>query len=92
MREEPSYTPPADLDEFLSQGSQPIYVGFGSIVLSDASEVTRVIKEAFRRLGVRVIISRGWSKLGGDEPNSADVFYVDDCPHGKELNTQVPFL
>lgn len=40
MREEPSYTPPADLVEFLSQGPQPIYVSFKSIVLSDASEVT----------------------------------------------------
>jgi sterol 3beta-glucosyltransferase len=51
-----------------------------------------VIKEACRRLNVRVIISRGWSKLGGGEPNSADVFYLDDCPHGMESSTQVPFL
>ncbi|TDZ28591.1 Sterol 3-beta-glucosyltransferase UGT80B1 [Colletotrichum spinosum] len=29
----------------------------------------------------RVIISRGWSKLGCGSPNTDDVFYLGDCPY-----------
>ncbi|KAH7150277.1 hypothetical protein B0J13DRAFT_549849 [Dactylonectria estremocensis] len=81
LRDEPSYTPLPDLEAFLAKESPPVYVGFGSIVLEDAAEMTRVIKEACKRIGVRVIVSRGWSKLGGDEPNTDSLFYLGDCPH-----------
>ncbi|EJT69033.1 hypothetical protein GGTG_13430 [Gaeumannomyces tritici R3-111a-1] len=81
MRDEPAYEPPPDLARFLASGPEPVYVGFGSIVLDDPARVTRAIHEACRRLGVRVIISRGWSKLGGDDPSTDDVFYLGDCPH-----------
>lgn len=73
---------PPDLARFLESGPEPVYIGFGSIVIDDPARVTRVIQETCRRLGVRVIISRGWSKLGGDDPSTDDVFYLGDCPHG----------
>lgn len=82
MREEPTYTPSDELRKFLMNGPEPVYVGFGSIVIDDAARVTDIIKTACQHLGVRVIISRGWSKLGGDEPSTNDVFYLGDCPHG----------
>ncbi|KAH7134102.1 hypothetical protein EDB81DRAFT_694216 [Dactylonectria macrodidyma] len=81
LRDEPSYTPPLDLEAFLAQDPPPIYIGFGSIVLEDATNMTVIIKEACKRIGVRVVVSRGWSKLGGDEPNSDSVYYLGDCPH-----------
>ncbi|KAL0929369.1 sterol glucosyltransferase [Colletotrichum truncatum] len=81
MRDEPQYAPPADLDAFLAAGPPPLYIGFGSIVLDDPERLTKIILEATRRCGVRVIISRGWSKLGGDSPNTAEVFFLGDCPH-----------
>ncbi|KAM0358606.1 hypothetical protein ACHAO7_003691 [Fusarium culmorum] len=81
LRDEPSYTPPSDLERFLSNGPQPFYIGFGSIVTEDPAEMTRIIKEACQRAGVRVIISRGWSKLGGTESSTDSVFYLGDCPH-----------
>jgi UDP:flavonoid glycosyltransferase YjiC (YdhE family) len=38
-----------------------------------------MVVEAVQKTGVRAIISRGWSKLGGIEhPN---VLYLGDCPH-----------
>lgn len=83
LRDEPCYTPPPDLAEFLAKGTQPLYVGFGSIVLDDSQKTTHIIKEACTQAGVRVIISKGWSKLGGSDPNTDEVFYLDDCPHGK---------
>ncbi|KAG7124788.1 UDP-sugar-dependent glycosyltransferase 52 like protein [Verticillium longisporum] len=63
--------------------SSLVYIGFGSIVLDNATEMTAMLKEACRIAGVRVIISRGWSKLSRDEPNTDSVFYLGDCLHGE---------
>lgn len=76
-------TPPPDLAGFLAQGPAPVYVGFGSIVLDDPARLYSAIIEAARRCRLGVIISRGWSKLGGDACNTADVFHLGDCPHGE---------
>ena len=85
MRDEPVYTPPEDLARFLREGPVPVYIGFGSIVLEDAKKTTEILLEACRKADVRVIISRGWSKLGGNDPSTETVFYLGDCPHGKRL-------
>ncbi|KAF9767666.1 hypothetical protein IL306_015126 [Fusarium sp. DS 682] len=81
MRDEPSYSPPQDLADFLANGPPLVYVGFGSIVIDDPAALTNMVKEACRLAGARVIISRGWSKLGENEPNTDSVFYLGDCPH-----------
>ncbi|KAJ4050970.1 hypothetical protein NW756_003883 [Fusarium oxysporum] len=81
MRDEPSYTPPQDLADFLARGPPPVYIGFGSIVIDDPTALTNIIKESCRAAGARVIISRGWSKLGGNDPSTDSVFYLGDCPH-----------
>ncbi|ETS77967.1 hypothetical protein PFICI_10029 [Pestalotiopsis fici W106-1] len=81
LRDEPKYIPPAGLDAFLASGPAPLYVGFGSIVLDDPERLSNVILDAARKCEVRLIISRGWSKLGGNTPNSKNVFYIEDCPH-----------
>ncbi|KDN42537.1 hypothetical protein RSAG8_06680, partial [Rhizoctonia solani AG-8 WAC10335] len=54
------YDPPADLVEFLGSGEPPIYVGFGSIVLQDPQEMTRVVLEGIAQAGVRAIVSQAW--------------------------------
>jgi UDP:flavonoid glycosyltransferase YjiC (YdhE family) len=41
--------------------------------------MSSTLLEAIRLCGVRVIISRGWSKLGG--PELGHVFYLGNCPH-----------
>lgn len=79
FRDSPNYTPSNELDHFLHDGPKPVYIGFGSIVIDDPKKMTQTILEAVRISGVRAIISRGWSKLGGRE--TPDVFYLDDCPH-----------
>ncbi|GKZ46011.1 hypothetical protein AbraIFM66951_008895 [Aspergillus brasiliensis] len=75
----PSYEPPPGLKEFLKSGATPIYIGFGSIVIDNPQKMTGIILEAIAMTGVRAIISRGWSKLGGG-PNP-NIYYIDDCPH-----------
>ncbi|KAJ5014134.1 Sterol 3-beta-glucosyltransferase UGT80A2 [Colletotrichum sp. SAR 10_99] len=81
MRDEPSFNPPPDLEAFLSSGHPPLYVGFGSIVVDDPARLTDIIIAAAEACNTRVIISRGWSKLGEGKPNTNDVFYLGDCPH-----------
>lgn len=42
--------------------------------------MTAIIVNAVKSLGIRAIVSRGWSNLG--EPSSDDqIFYLGDCPH-----------
>ncbi|CEL05889.1 hypothetical protein ASPCAL07001 [Aspergillus calidoustus] len=79
FRDPPAYKPPQSLDLFLRNGPKPIYIGFGSIVIDDPEQFTAIILEAVRLTGTRAIISRGWSKLGGEPSDS--VYYIDDCPH-----------
>jgi sterol 3beta-glucosyltransferase len=82
FREEPQYTPSKDIADFLQAGPQPIYIGFGSIVLEDPSGIVDIILSTLRKCGVRAIISRGWSNLGkGKEDENA--IFIGDCPHGK---------
>jgi UDP:flavonoid glycosyltransferase YjiC (YdhE family) len=81
FRDMPSYKPNADLEQFLSCGPAPIYIGFGSIVIDDPEKLTTTIREAVRATGTRAIVSRGWSNLGGDSPGDDTIFFLGDCPH-----------
>lgn len=43
--------------------------------------MTAMILEAVRITGIRAVVSRGWSKLGGGQQSGDEVFYLEDCPH-----------
>lgn len=85
FREEPDYTPDPELANFLRDGPPPVYIGFGSIVIDNPEELTNILIEAVRACGTRVIISRGWSKLGSglSEHANPDILFLGDCPHGE---------
>jgi UDP:flavonoid glycosyltransferase YjiC (YdhE family) len=57
------WTPDPQLKSFIdAQDKRPIvYIGFGSIIVSDPQAITRVIIEAVLLSNVRAIVSRGWS-------------------------------
>jgi UDP:flavonoid glycosyltransferase YjiC (YdhE family) len=76
------YTPPDDLLEFLSAGSTPIYVGFGSIVVDDPAQMTQTIFDAVRKSGQRALVSKGWGGFGGEGVNIPEgVFMLGNIPH-----------
>ncbi|KAJ6030931.1 hypothetical protein N7460_011197 [Penicillium canescens] len=79
FRDAPTYEPPTDLQAFLCSGPPPIYIGFGSIVLEDPVRINTAILDAVNAVGVRAIISKGWSNLGGK--HTENVYFVEDCPH-----------
>lgn len=75
-----SYDPPSALTEFLAAGPTPIYIGFGSIVLENPAAMTKLVLEAAKLTGQRVLLSRGWGDIGGDNiPDN--VFLLGNMPH-----------
>ncbi|MFI1972762.1 glycosyltransferase [Streptomyces cinnamoneus] len=75
---------PAGLEAFLDAGAPPVYVGFGSMPLRDAQDVTRAAVEAVRAQGRRVLLSRGWADLALTDDQ-------DDCFAVGEVNQQALF-
>ncbi|KAI8978503.1 hypothetical protein BDB01DRAFT_800156 [Pilobolus umbonatus] len=58
------WTPPQQLEKLLNatDDTRPIiYIGFGSIIVSDPIETTRIIVESVLESNVRAIICKGWS-------------------------------
>ncbi|KAI0553520.1 sterol glucosyltransferase [Xylaria curta] len=81
FRQPPQYNPPNELQDFLRKGPRPVYIGFGSIVIDNPAELTQLLLETTKAVGVRALISRGWSSLGNTGDVDDHVMYLDDCPH-----------
>jgi sterol 3beta-glucosyltransferase len=80
--DEPGWEPPPKLAEFLAAGSKPIYVGFGSMVSSDAGGFTSSILEAVKRSGKRAVLATGWGGLDGRRDYGDErVFIIHNAPH-----------
>ncbi|KAF8641000.1 hypothetical protein AX17_000645 [Amanita inopinata Kibby_2008] len=88
------WTPPADLVDFIdsahASNKKIIYIGFGSIVVSDPKSMTRCVIEAVMQSGVYAILSKGWSdRLQGkandasepEEPLPAQIYSISSIPH-----------
>ncbi|KZT74902.1 glycosyltransferase family 1 protein [Daedalea quercina L-15889] len=88
------WSPPPDLIEFLDSARRAqkkvIYIGFGSIVVSDPKSMTRCVIDAVVRSGVYAILSKGWSdrlvKDAIDSPEPEDplpkqIYPIASIPH-----------
>ncbi|KAK6131475.1 hypothetical protein DH2020_034783 [Rehmannia glutinosa] len=75
------YQPPEEFVQWIQKGSQPIYIGFGSMPLEDSHKTTDIILEALKNTGQRGIIDRGWGELGTHSNIPDNVFHLVDCPH-----------
>ena len=79
--DEPSdWTPPPGLEAFLSRGSRPIYVGFGSMSRLDPTATTSLVLEAIRMSGQRAVVHSGWGGLSSDDLPE-EVFLTGSVPH-----------
>jgi UDP:flavonoid glycosyltransferase YjiC (YdhE family) len=68
------------LEAFLGRGSQPVYVGFGSMRHANGEELTRTILDAVRDAGVRAIVAQSGSTIGSGLRDSEDVFVLREYP------------
>ncbi|GAA5991543.1 hypothetical protein JCM10908_005753 [Rhodotorula pacifica] len=66
------WEPPQELldwmEEAKSNDKKVVFIGFGSIIIPDPLEMTRVIVESVEKAGVYAIVAKGWSdRQKGDE-------------------------
>ncbi|KAF8606119.1 UDP-Glycosyltransferase/glycogen phosphorylase [Ceratobasidium sp. AG-I] len=85
-----NYTPPADLETYLSAGKPPVYIGFGSIVVQNRENMTKTVLAAIAQANVRAVVSAGWGSLDADilrDPNALkeagnpDILVLGNVPH-----------
>lgn len=73
---------PDELENFLSDGAPPVYLGFGSMRASD--QTAQMLLEAARALGLRSILSEGWAGLTpSDAERGDDCLSIGDVSHEK---------
>jgi sterol 3beta-glucosyltransferase len=78
--DEPDWTPPQDLSDFLDAGDAPVYIGFGSMPDSKPDVTTRMIIDAVQQSGKRAVILTGWAGLGADDV-PANIHILKYAPH-----------
>lgn len=90
--ESKKWQPPPELVAFIQRaranGRKLVYIGWGSIVVSDAEAMTRCVIEAVRLSGVCAILSKGWSDRLSSKGESSDttvfpedIHPVNSVPH-----------
>ena len=77
----PSWTPPLELTGFLAGGEAPVYIGFGSLVSTDAYMTSRMVSQALGALGRRGILLEGWGGLTNAGFDPRRILMVADVPH-----------
>lgn len=78
--DDPTWTPPPALSDFLAAGDPPVYIGFGSMPDRKAAATTRLFVDALQRTGKRGVVLTGWAGFGaGDVP--PEVLLLDYAPH-----------
>lgn len=86
------YTPDDELCKFMEKaradGKKLVYIGFGSIVVSDPAALTKSVVESVVKADVRCILNKGWSdRLGKKDakepeiPLPDEVLQITNCPH-----------
>lgn len=75
LDESDKYEPPKDLVDFIAKAKEEkqkiVYIGFGSIVVSNPKELTRTVVNSVLKAGVRCILAKGWSDRL-DDPNAKE--------------------
>ena len=89
------WTPPPELLKFIetaqAANKKIVYIGFGSIVVSDPKAMTRCVVDAIVQSGVYAILSKGWSdrlQVKGtgevaepEVPLPKEIFPISSVPH-----------
>ncbi|XP_040995853.1 sterol 3-beta-glucosyltransferase UGT80B1 [Juglans microcarpa x Juglans regia] len=75
------YQPQEEFVQWIQEGPEPIYIGFGSMPLEDPKKITDTVLEALKDTGQRGIIDRGWGGLGHLTEIPDNIFLLEECPH-----------
>ena len=86
------WEPPKELTDFIRRAREDkkriVYIGFGSIVVSNPAALTKTVIESVLKADVRCILSKGWSdRLGNNNATVAEVplppeiLQIKSAPH-----------
>ena len=89
---DPDFEPPQELTKFIQKAradkKKLVYIGFGSIVVSDPAGLTKTVVESVLKADVRCILSKGWSDRLGDPAAlkvevalPSEICHVKSVPH-----------
>ncbi|KAK5800256.1 hypothetical protein VI817_002468 [Penicillium citrinum] len=92
LNEGSDWAPPPELANFISKAradnKKIVYIGFGSIVVSDPAALTKTVIQSVQKADVRCILSKGWSDRLGDPssvksevPLPPEIFQIQAAPH-----------
>lgn len=85
MKQKREYEPPLELESFLDEGDAPVYMGFGSMPLRNATELALDFSEVLRKLNRRGVVQLGWSqekaKVAQALAGQTHVRLLPDLPH-----------
>ena len=75
-----NFDPPSALQNFLSEGPPPFYVGFGSMVPRYPQRLAQTVAAALTATGQRAILCSGWGEVSKAElPDS--IYLLKEVPH-----------
>lgn len=74
------WEPARELVRFLEAGPRPIYIGFGSMALSDPERRMAACREALRETDSRAIVLVG-SGGAGQDADASHIFLTEPVPH-----------
>ncbi|KAK2763705.1 Sterol 3-beta-glucosyltransferase [Arachnomyces sp. PD_36] len=92
LDEATDWTPPEDVKSFIAKAradnKKIVYIGFGSIVVSDPAALTKTVVDSVIKADVRCILSKGWSDRLGDPastkpevPLPPEILRIKSVPH-----------
>ena len=92
LDEASDWKPAPELTHFIarakSDSKKIVYIGFGSIVVSDPAALTKTVVDSVLKADVRCILSKGWSdRLGNydaavpEVPLPPEIFQIKSAPH-----------
>jgi sterol 3beta-glucosyltransferase len=71
---------PPELNDWLDQGTPPIYIGFGSNGVGNPQKISRIIYELLQSTQERILFCTGWSQLN-ELPPHPNLFVTKFTPH-----------
>ncbi|MDY6940863.1 MAG: glycosyltransferase [Cyanobacteriota bacterium] len=82
LDEADDWQPPTELEDFLQQGSPPIYIGFGSLIdPGKAKQTTELTINALERSGQRGVLAMGWGGIVKPDTVPDNIFILESAPH-----------
>ena len=85
LNEPIDYNCPTDLLTFFDTKIPIVYIGFGSIIVDDPIEMTRIISEAVLKANIKAVVCKGWSSREHQDKDTTDysshLYITDSIPH-----------